>query len=76
MRQLPKAASGKRLEHPSISVSPCTRLEFSVATPVGFHRDGEAGYLAAGTHVVQIESQSIRVRVPARWQEDLNLERT
>ncbi len=74
MRQLPKAASGKRLHHPAISVSPCTRLEFTVDRPVGFHRDGEAGFLAAGTHVVQIESKSIRVRVPARWQEDINLE--
>ena len=76
MRYLPKATTGEPLIHPAISVSPCTRLEFTVDAPVGFHRDGEAGFLAAGTHVVQIENQSIRVRVPADWSNNSNLETT
>jgi len=76
MKQLPKAVSGEHLSHPAISVSPCTRIEFKVDRPVGFHRDGEAGYLAAGTHVVQIEKESILVRVPAGWKRHINLETT
>lgn len=75
MSQLPRAASGQPLNHPSISVSPCTRLEFKVDRPVGFHRDGEAGFLAAGNHAVQIEDDSIRVRVPAGWKKNINLEK-
>ncbi len=67
MQQLPKAKSGKYLKHDAVSVWPLTRLEFSVDEPVGFHRDGEAGFLEAGTHVVEIVSRSIRVRVPAGW---------
>lgn len=74
MRQLPKATTGQPLQHSSISVSPCSRLEFTVDSPVGYHRDGEAGFLAAGTHVVQIEKNSIRVRVPAGWTKNINLE--
>jgi len=74
MRQLPKAKSGKPLEHNSVTTTACTRIEFSVDRAVGFHRDGEAGFLAAGTHVVQLESQSIRVRVPAGWLKDNNQE--
>lgn len=73
MRQLPRAKSGNMV-HPAISVSPCTRLEFKVEQPVGYHRDGEAAMLAAGTHVVQIENKSIRVRVPAAWKSTTNLE--
>ncbi len=76
MQQLPRAASGKRLDHPAISVSSFTRLEFTVSQPVGYHRDGEAGYLEAGTHVVQIEKKNIRVRVPSRWSLRSNLETT
>jgi diacylglycerol kinase (ATP) len=75
MIQLPKATSGKCLDHPAISVSPCTRLEFTVERKVAFHRDGEAGFLPAGTHVVQVEKQNIKVRVPARWQQDPLLEK-
>ncbi len=75
MLQLPKAASGERLDHGAISVSPFTRLEFTVSEPVAYHRDGEAGYLEAGTHVVQIDKENIRVRVPARWSMDRNLEK-
>ncbi len=76
MSHLPRAKSGEPMQHAAISVSPCTRLEFTVDKPVGFHRDGEAGFLAAGTHVVQIEKQSIRVRVPAGWTKDSTLETT
>ncbi len=75
MQQLPRAASGNRLDHPAISLWPFTRLEFKVDRPVGYHRDGEAGYLEAGTHVVQIEKNNIRVRVPARWSLQSNLEK-
>ena len=75
MQQLPKAASGNRLDHPAISLWPFTRLEFKVNRPVGYHRDGEAGYLEAGSHVVQIEKNNIRVRVPARWSLQSNLEK-
>ncbi len=67
MIQLPKAAGGGRLDHPAISVSPIKRLEFTVDRPVGYHRDGEAGMLPAGTHVVSINRKSLRVRVPASW---------
>ncbi len=67
MRQLPKAISGERLNHASISVSPFTRLEFTVEQKVGYHRDGEAGFLQPGQHVVQIHRKNIKVRVPARW---------
>ncbi len=74
MSQLPKATTGKPLQHPAISVSPCTRLEFTVDSPVAYHRDGEAGFIAAGTHVVKIEKESIRVRVPIGWPKDINLE--
>ena len=75
MKQLPKAASGKRLDHPAISVSPFTRLEFTVDRRVGYHRDGEAAYLEAGPHVVQIEKNNILVRVPARWSVGNHLEK-
>ncbi len=64
---LPRAAGGGRLEHPAISVSPFRRLEFKVAQPVGYHRDGEPGMLDAGTHVIEIHEKSLLVRVPAEW---------
>ncbi len=67
MGQLPKAAGGGRLAHPAISVSPFRRLKFMVSRPVGFHRDGEPGMLAAGTHRVDIAEKSLLVRVPADW---------
>ncbi len=76
MRQLPKATSGECLVHPSISVSQCTRLEFTVDREVGFHRDGEPGFLAAGTHEVRINKESIKVRVPEHWPQTRGPENT
>lgn len=67
MAQLPKAARGGSLDHPAISVSPIRRLEFKVDRPTGYHRDGEPGMLAAGTHTVTIDEKNLLVRVPADW---------
>ena len=60
---LPAAGSGKKLDHPAISVDQCTRLEFAVDRPVAYHLDGEPDILPAGSHTIALSDKTLIVRM-------------
>ena len=67
LRLLPAASRGDRMEHDRIDLVTCAELTFTCGESVGYHLDGEAGYLEPGTHVVRMLEEKLTVRVPADW---------
>ena len=62
MKLLPQAASGKRLDHPAISVHQGREIGFESEQEVAYHLDGEATVLPAGNHRIRVLDEKLLVR--------------
>jgi len=67
LRLLPAASRGERMEHERIDLVSCSELTFTCDETVGYHLDGEAGYLEPGRHTIRVLEEKLTVRVPTDW---------
>ncbi len=65
LRLLPRAASGRIIGHTAASVVRAADMRFTSEQPVAYHRDGEPGVLAAGTHHIGILEEKLLFCRPA-----------
>jgi diacylglycerol kinase (ATP) len=63
LKLLGPAARGERLEHEAITLVQARRMSFTTSEPVGYHLDGEAGMLPAGTHELVLVPDDLKVLV-------------
>ena len=64
LKILPGAVAGRPIDHPAFTRYQSPRVEFVADKEVAFHLDGEASVLPAGSHVVEVLQEKLKVMVP------------
>lgn len=62
LKMVPAATTGKKIEHPALSVVRGQKIVFESPEPLAYHLDGEPGLLAAGQHEVSILAEKLLLR--------------
>lgn len=61
LRILPGAIAGRPIRHPAFRTYRTARVDFETTEAVPYHLDGEADYLPAGRHRVEVLPQKLKV---------------
>lgn len=61
LKILPGAVAGRLIRHEAFARFRTDRVEFETVEKIPYHLDGEAGYLPAGEHVVEVLKEKLKV---------------